>query len=326
MKHVPKVSVVMPVYNGEKYLRVAVDSILNQTFKDFEFIVINDGSTDRTQEILESYHDRRIIMIHQEHMGLTKSLNKGIALAKGKYIARQDADDISMPERLKKQFEFLENHEIVALLGTAAKIIDERGNYIHTREYPCDYFSIQKVIKEDNCFCHGSVMFRKKSFFDLGGYREIFSTAQDYDLWLRFAENFEVENLPTPLYTRRFNPRSITLKNIVFQRRMGIFAKRLAKARERGISESSLLKERETIIEGALSLAEKRVIIARYSYAGLVLLRQNKKNEAFLLMDKGVKYHPSKLYQILFKISKVFQQSLLLKILIKLRFLFFIGK
>ena len=326
MKNESKVSVVMAVYNGEKYLREAVNSILSQTFKDFEFIIINDGSTDATREILESYRDPRIVLIHQGHVGLTKSLNKGITQAKGEYIARQDADDISLPERLENQIEFMESHKNIALLGTAAKIIDERGGYLHTRKYPGDYTSIQKVIREDNCFCHGSVMFKKKSFFDLGGYREIFSTAQDYDLWLRFTENFDVENLPTPLYIRRFNPLSITIKDIVFQRRMGTFARRLAKARERGISERSLLKERENIIDGALSLAEKRVIIARYCYAGLVLLRQNKITEAFLLMNEGVKYHPSKFYQMLFKISKVFQISFLLKMLIKLRFLFFIGK
>ena len=123
MKNDPKISVVMAVYNGEKYLREAIDSILNQTFKDFEFIIVNDGSTDRTREILESFIDPRIVLIHQEHMGLTKSLNRGIALAKGKYIARQDADDISMAERLEKQFNFLESHENVALLGTAGHII-----------------------------------------------------------------------------------------------------------------------------------------------------------------------------------------------------------
>jgi len=322
----PKVSVVMSVYNGERYLREAIDSILNQTFKDFEFITINDGSTDRTSEILESYNDLRIVLIHQENIGLTKSLNKGIALAKGEYIARQDADDISMPERLEKQISFLEEHKSVALLGTTVKIIDENGSLIHIRKYPCDSSSIKKVIKDDNYFCHGSVVFRKQFFSELGGYREIFSSAQDYDLWLRFAENFEVANLSTPLYTRRFNPLSVTLKNIVFQRRMGTFARHLASARERGISESSLLKEKEKILNEPLSLAEKRVIIARYSFAGQLLLRQNKKNEAFLLMGEGIEYHPSNLYKLLFKITKVFQISFLLKMFIKLRFLFFIGK
>jgi len=326
MTNGPTISVVMAVYNGEKYLRESVESILNQTFKNFEFVIINDGSSDRTQEILESYIDPRIILIHRKHFGLTKSLNKGISLAKGKYISRQDADDISMPERLEKQISFLEEHKSVALLGTTVKIIDENGSLIHIRKYPSDSSSIKKGIKEDNCFCHGSVIFRKKHFFELGGYREIFSTAQDYDLWLRFAENFEVANLSTPLYTRRFNPLSVTLKNIVFQRRMGTFARHLASARERGISESSLLKEKEKILNEPLSLAEKRVIIARYSFAGQLLLRQNKKNAAFLLMGEGIKYHPSNFYKLLFKITKVFQISFLLKMFIKLRFLFFIGK
>ncbi len=316
----------MSVYNSEKYLQEAVDSILNQTFKDFEFIIINDGSTDRTKEILESYQDHRIILINQENMGLTKSLNKGISLAKGEYIARQDADDISLPERLEKQLEFLERYNNITLLGTAVKIIDEKGIYIHTRKYPIDYSSIRKFIKKDNPFSHGSVMFRRKCFLEMGGYREIFFIAQDYDLWLRFAEKYEVANLSTPLYIRRFNPLSISLKNIVLQRRMGIFSRQLAEVREKGNSETSHLKEFKRILDDPLSLAEKRVIIARYSYSVILLLRQNKKKDAFLLIDEGIKYHPSNLYKLLFETIKFFQLSFLLKILIRLRFLFFIGK
>ena len=174
MTHTPRISIVMSVYNGEKYLREAVNSILNQTFKDFEFIIINDGSTDGTREILESYNDPRIILIHKGNMGLTQSLNKGIALAKGKYIARQDADDISLPERLEKQIEFLERNEKVALLGTAIEIIDEIGNYLQTIKPPTDDSSIRKGIKQNNYFCHGSVIFKRQGFFELGGYREFF--------------------------------------------------------------------------------------------------------------------------------------------------------
>ncbi len=326
MEHVPKVSVVMPVYNNEKYLRIAIASILNQTFKDFEFIVINDGSTDGTREILESYNDSRIVLIHQENIGLTKSLNKGIALAKGEYIARQDADDISMPERLEKQIEFLESHNNLALIGTAVKIIDGRGAYIHTRKYPCDYSSIQKIIKQDNLFCHGSVIFKRQSFFEVGGYREIFFTTQDYDLWLRFVENFEAANLSTPLYIRRLSVHSFTYKKIAVQRRMGIFARRLAFAREKGISEKALTKDLQQFLETPLSSFEKKAIFRRYNYWSFLLLRQHKKNDAFTLMAEGVKYHPSNLYKLLFRIIKIFQISVLLKILIRLRFLFFVGK
>ena len=123
----PLISVVMSVYNGEKYLKRSIDSILNQTFKDFEFIIINDGSTDKSLEIIKSYDDDRIVLIDQENKGLTKSLNIGIKTASGKYIARQDADDVSLPDRLKKQVDFLEVREDVVLLGCRAyEVIGEK--------------------------------------------------------------------------------------------------------------------------------------------------------------------------------------------------------
>jgi len=115
----PKISVIMSVYNGEKYLREAIESILNQTFRDFEFIIINDGSTDKTSEILSSYNDPRIVIINNKrNIGLTKSLNKGLKMVKGEYIARQDADDVSLPERLERMVNFLDMNRDVGLLGS----------------------------------------------------------------------------------------------------------------------------------------------------------------------------------------------------------------
>src|SRR3989337_2996755 len=122
-----KVSVIMSVYNGERHLRESVDSILNQTFQDFEFIIINDGSKDQSKYILESYKDERIKLIHNKNMGLTKSLNIGISIAKGKYIARQDADDISEPERLKTQYDFMEANPGLGLIGSQFEVIKENG-------------------------------------------------------------------------------------------------------------------------------------------------------------------------------------------------------
>lgn len=312
-----KLSVVMAVYNGETYLREAIDSILNQTFTNFEFIIINDGSTDGTQQILESYKDPRIIPVHQEHLGFTKSLNNGIALAKGEYIARQDADDISMPDRLEKQIEFLERHKNIALLGTATKFVDEKGRYLYTIEFSCDHFAIERGMNRQNHFIHGSVMFKKQYFFELGGYRDFFLTSQDFDLWLRFIENYEVANLSNPLYKRRITSHSITLKNIVLQRRMGRFAKLLAKAREKGISENSLIKDLKTFLESRLSVTEKELIFRNHYHLSKLLLLNNK-NEAFLVLEKGIKYHPSKLYKLLFKITKIFQSSFLLEMLIRI--------
>jgi glycosyltransferase involved in cell wall biosynthesis len=323
MKNEPKVSVVMSVYNSEKYLRESVNSVLNQSFTDFEFVIINDGSTDGTREILESYNDPRIILIHQENMGLTKSLNKGITLARGEYIARQDADDISMLERLEKQLEFLEKNKNVALLGTAAQIIYNRGILLKTTINPCDYASIKNLLKNTNCFIHGSVMFKREVFFELGGYREFFLTSQDYDLWLRFAEKFEVANLLIPLYKFRFNQQSISFKKaIVSQRKMALFAKKLAKAREKGYSETSLIKELNDFLKSPLSLAEKNGIIRTYNHWSKLLLTCNKKYEAFLLMKEGAKYHSSHLYKALFRITKISNSAFILKILLGTSFLF----
>jgi len=316
----PIISVVMAVYNSEKYIREAVDSILNQTFRNFEFIIINDGSTDKTQEILESYNDPRIVLTHQKHMGLTKSLNKGIALAKGKYIARQDADDISLPDRLEKQIEFLELHKDISLIGTAAKIIDIRGFYLKTIKYPTDHSSLRIAIKHSNHFWHGSVMFRKQNFFELGGYQEILFTAQDYDLWLRFVEKFKVANLSDPLYKYRLNYLSLSFKKIVYQRRMAIFARELARARKKGIKEKQIINVLESYLKLPLSVAEKREIIQIYNPWGRLLLRHNKKNQAFLLMNEIFEYHPSNLFKLLFKATKTLKSAFILESVIRMWF------
>jgi glycosyltransferase involved in cell wall biosynthesis len=317
MRNDPTISVVMSVYNGEKHVRDAIDSILKQVFEDFEFIIVNDGSTDRTKEILESFKDQRIVLIHQENMGLSKSLNKGISLAKGKYIARQDADDISIVNRLEKQFKYLEKHQNVALLGTWAYITDQSGKLLQKITYPCDYPAIKKGLKRHNYFCHGSVVFKRNAFLELGGYREFFSSSQDYDLWLRFAENFEVANLSNLLYKRRIDQNAFTIKNIALQTRMRMFARQLASTREKGQDETIIIEGLKNYLQSPLSLTEKREMISSYNYWCRLLLMQNKNNDAFSLMEEGVKYQPFKLFILLFRIVNTLRSPFLLKILIK---------
>lgn len=215
----PLVSVVMSVYNGEKHLRKSVESILNQTFRDFEFKIINDGSTDRTKDVLETYaaKDDRIVLIHQEHMGLTKSLNKGISMAKGKYIARQDADDISKPERLEKQVVFMEAHTAVGLASSFFELIDDKGETIRICGLPLDDKTIKERLPELNQFCHGAAVVRRESIEKVGVYREFFKFAQDYDLWLRISERYEVANMREPLYCRRESEEAISSRKLVLQ-------------------------------------------------------------------------------------------------------------
>lgn len=213
----PAVSVVMSVYNGERFLREAIDSILNQTFTDFEFIIVNDGSTDGTGEILESYRDERIILVTQDNVGLTKALNNGIALARGKYIARQDADDISKPERLEKQVAFMEAHPVVGLLGTRFEAIDEKGQVTRLAYLQENNKVLQARLLEINQFSHGSVMIRKEALDKVGLFRDFFKYAQDYDLWLRIAEQYEVANLPEFLFCYRELDLAISSKKILTQ-------------------------------------------------------------------------------------------------------------
>lgn len=209
-----KVSVVMSVFNGEVHLREAIESILNQTFSDFEFIVVNDGSTDRTHEIIEEFaqKDKRLrVITNQNNLGLTKSLNRAVKLAKGDYIARMDADDIALPERLEKQVKFLESHEEVGLLGTSYYEVDATGGVIGKKELPSTDKEIRSVLIKYNPFFHASVMMRREVFEVVGLYDELIPFAQDYDLWLRIAEKFKVFNLPEPLMKRRYSKANISI-------------------------------------------------------------------------------------------------------------------
>jgi len=211
----PKVSVLMSVYNGERYLRGAIDSILAQTFGDFEFIIINDGSTDGTRSILESYRDERIRLFHQDNMGLTKSLNKGIRLARGEYIARMDADDISAPERLALEAAHLDSHPGCAGVSAYAHFIDHRGRILATHTPPTKPKDVADALSKGNVL--NSEMLRKPALEAVGLYREEFRYAQDYDLCLRLAERYDLANLPEFLYSIRFHPRSITISRMAVQ-------------------------------------------------------------------------------------------------------------
>lgn len=235
-KRTPKVSVIMGVHNGEKYLKEAVDSILHQTFKDFEFIIINDGSTDGSREILESYNDDRVVLIHQDNAGLTRALNKGLSLARGKYIARMDADDISLPRRLEKQIQFLEENTGVGLISCHFYEIDSEGCRINLCQLPVKNEDIQKSLLVCNQFCHGAAVFKSECIRTIGMYREFFRFSQDFDLWLRIAEKFKCANLNTPHYKWRINPQSqfsVSIKDREEQCLYAAFAIILSKERRK---------------------------------------------------------------------------------------------
>lgn len=222
----PKISVIMSVYNGDNHLRESIESILTQTFTNFEFIIVNDGSTDASLQIIQTYNDKRIRIINnQENIGLTKSLNKALKQAQGEYIARQDADDLSLRNRLELQLEFLDSHPEIAVLGTGIYVINERGEVIEKRIMAPNPI---KSLAKGNRFIHGSVMIRKSVIDVMGGYIEYLKYSQDYELWLRISRKYDVINLKAALYMLRFHGGSISIDKIKEQQMCALLAKKLA--------------------------------------------------------------------------------------------------
>ena len=286
----PKVTVLMSVYNGEKHLKEAIDSILTQTFTDFEFLIINDGSTDKTGETLRSYNDPRIRIIENlQNIGLTKSLNKGLTLAKGEYIARQDADDISLQERLATQVNFLDNHPEIGLVGSWYIIIDRNGEELLKCTLPVENAEVRKRIMEFNPFAHGSVMLRKKCIEEVGPYDEKFSCAQDYELWFRILDRHQAANISAYLYKWRFNQDSIVARRYAEQMKFICQAKELTKKRSKGIICSDNFATKNFlyyVIEGRKNLAGLYYNCGEYLY-GKGKIR---KSRQFLL--KSIKLNP----------------------------------
>jgi len=186
----PKVSVVMAAYNGGEYIGSSIESILNQTHKDFEFIIVNDCSTDNTLDTIKSYNDERIVIFNNEkNLGQTKSLNIGVGLAKGEYIARIDADDFSYPHRLEKQMRFFNDNPGFDVVGSSGHVLNRCGKRRSISLAPVDQGEIFFKIFFDNPIIHVSALIRKDKLVMLGGYDESFHIVQDYDLWSRFLIN-----------------------------------------------------------------------------------------------------------------------------------------
>jgi len=211
--HKPKVTVLMPIYNGERYLRQSIESILNQTFRDFEFLIVDDASNDASRDIIRSYDDPRIILIENVHnLGLNKTLNRGLALARGEYIARQDQDDISHLTRLEKQVTFLNDHPEIVLLGTRVNNIDGNGRKASSYGYyiVSSELAIRWQVMFDNPFVHSTVMMRSEMVRQMGGYEDHFQYCEDYDLFSRLVRSYKATNLKEPLFDYRYHPDSMT--------------------------------------------------------------------------------------------------------------------
>ncbi len=209
--NIPAISVLMPVYNAEKYLNDAINSILSQSFTDFEFLIIDDGSTDKSPEIIKSFQDPRIVFIQKaSNTGLIDTLNFGVEQSKGKYIARMDADDISLKDRFLLQHKYLEENQDVLVLGTFYKIV---GTNQDTSGFPVSHNEV-KVFTLTGCpVGHPTVLIRKEVFTVHGiWYDQNYLHAEDYDLWVRILEVGKIENIPQVLLEYRVHEEQVSSK------------------------------------------------------------------------------------------------------------------
>ncbi len=216
LKKKPEISVLMSVYNGDLFLSAALESILEQSFSDFEYIIVDDASSDNTGAILAEYaaKDARIrVFKNEENLGLTASLNVGLSHCEGRYVARMDADDISLPERFMTQYWFMEDHPDVAVSGSCVAVIDESGKLLGEKNLALTYEEIQSKMLFNNQFIHSTLFFRTDVLKSCGGYDERFKKSQDYELMLRLSSRYPVVNLKEKLVQFRLHGDSLSWTN-----------------------------------------------------------------------------------------------------------------
>lgn len=212
-KKIPKISIIMSVRNGERYLGDAINSILMQTYKDFEFIIVDDGSTDASPLILKRFTDKRIkILTNIIKKGLTKSLNIALNVSRGEYIARMDDDDIARKDRLERQINFLSSHKEIGVVGSWVRLVDKNGKEIGLLKFPCKNTAIIKKIFLYNPIRHSTVLFRKNLIKKYGKYDSDLDGAEDYDLWLRLAKKTKLANIALPLLSYRIHKDRVSEK------------------------------------------------------------------------------------------------------------------
>lgn len=236
----------MPAYNAEKYIGEAIESILNQTYKDFEFIIINDGSIDRTEDIILSYDDPRIIYLkNKENSGIVASLNNGLKQAKGQYVARMDADDISLPTRFEKQLQYMESNQHISVLGTSLILFGENVQE-DKRIFTSDYRKSKAELLFSPCVAHPTVMIRKE-ILDKNNiyYENQYFGMEDFAMWCKIAMVGEITSLSECLHYYRIHPQQIT-QNINNETRKRLF---------------NLLDERMQLIKLNLEYNEKEIFM-----------------------------------------------------------------
>jgi len=236
----PLVSVVMVVCNVERFLGEAIESILAQTYREFEFVIVDFGSSDKSKEIISSFaaKDSRVNFHEIPRCGLAEARNYACSLAQGQYIAIMDADDISVPERIAWEVDFLERHPQVGVVGGAVDWVDATGKSLQSTwaalHPPVGNSEIVSALQSENQFWQPSVLMRREAFTAVGGYRQAFAPAEDYDLWLRISEKFEMANLDRVVLKYRIHPNQVSVRKHKQQNIGSLAALRSAASRRTG--------------------------------------------------------------------------------------------
>jgi glycosyltransferase involved in cell wall biosynthesis len=287
----PTVSVLMAAYNAERHVRPAIESILNQSFRDFEFIIVDDGSTDSTPGILQEYasRDPRVrILTNEKNLGLIRSLNKGIDAAHASLVARMDADDISYPDRVDKQVRYMKAHPEVCMVATSYERIDGNGNLLSTHSLAVGREQLKKMMRAACAVIHGSVMYSREKVIVLGKYREGCLHNEDYDLWLRMIEKEEIDALPDVLYQFRIVPESITFAKSAEMEYYARLVRRFARERKLHGKDSYDAAMKNIAPPPATTARSK---MAKYHFErGLLFLSSNRNRQARSEFRSSLRY------------------------------------
>lgn len=252
------VTVLMPVYNGEKFLRESIDSILNQTFSNFEFVIVNDGSTDNTVDIINSYRDARIKLINQKNGGVSNALNTGLKHATGKYIARMDADDISHPERIEKQYKFIQNNPEYVIVGSDANYITEEKEFIF--KYTSPAYNHQEIVQLIPTYCtfiHTSVLVKRDTILEVGGYSEDAVAFEDHFLWTKMIDKGLTCNLKEVLVDVRLNSGSVTID-------FNDYDKKYLETKEKVLKTGEITEEDAFILKNSYDMVDEELKAISY--------------------------------------------------------------
>lgn len=312
-----KITILMPTYNTAAYIGEAISSVLVQDFEAFELLIIDDGSTDQTVNIIRGFEDNRIRIIRQEHSGISAALNRGLQEANTNYIARFDADDICLPGRLRKQYDFLENNPGYVICGGEAEYISANGEYLF--DFKCPAYSHEElltIIKQICPFIHSAVMYRKEAVLKAGGYPVHAHNFEDHILWIRLVSQGKFCNLQQQLIKVRFNPSSATIDEKWCSKEFNLLKRKILvqgyASAEDGERLKLLVQTQQTkdIKEGAYhALCGKKFLVnnhqptrARGQFSRAIKLHPAKwENYALYLLS----YFPESLIQWLYRKTKI---------------------